>query len=242
MRYVAVTAAVLGSAFFLAPSSPVSLTDASNFNNVIKTPAVQTVEPRIASANVMQAAAPVEKAAEVKKVVVEPGDHLTKIAAENETTYRRVYDANPSVNDPDLIYPGQELRIPPAEEVLTPRPVPENAPPAVKTEAAAPAATAKPYAAPAVPRAKASAPAAAVAGGSVWDKLAACESGGNWAINTGNGYYGGLQFTLSTWQSVGGSGYPHQASREEQIARGQILQARSGWGQWPACTAKLGLR
>jgi hypothetical protein len=75
----------------------------------------------------------------------------------------------------------------------------------------------------------------------VWDRLAQCESGGNWSINTGNGYYGGLQFTLSTWRSLGGSGYPNQASRSEQIARAQALQARSGWGQWPACAAKLGL-
>ena len=79
-------------------------------------------------------------------------------------------------------------------------------------------------------------------GGTVWDSLAQCESGGNWAINTGNGYYGGLQFSAATWRSVGGSGLPHQHSREEQIKRGQILQARAGWGQWPSCSAKLGLR
>lgn len=78
-------------------------------------------------------------------------------------------------------------------------------------------------------------------GNTVWDRLAECESGGNWAINTGNGYYGGLQFTLSSWSAVGGSGYPHQASREEQILRGQRLQALQGWGAWPACSAKLGL-
>ena len=79
-------------------------------------------------------------------------------------------------------------------------------------------------------------------GNSVWDSLAKCESGGNWATNTGNGYYGGLQFSAATWRSVGGSGLPHQNSREEQIKRGKILQARAGWGQWPHCTAKLGLR
>ena len=85
--------------------------------------------------------------------------------------------------------------------------------------------------------------AANFAGGStVWDSLAQCESGGNWAINTGNGYYGGLQFSASTWRAVGGSGLPHQHSREEQIKRGQILQARAGWGQWPHCSARLGLR
>lgn len=73
-----------------------------------------------------------------------------------------------------------------------------------------------------------------------WDRLARCESGGNWSINSGNGYYGGLQFSLATWQGVGGSGYPHENSREEQIRRGQILQARAGWGQWPHCARTLG--
>ncbi len=75
-----------------------------------------------------------------------------------------------------------------------------------------------------------------------WDAVAQCESSGNWAINTGNGYYGGLQFSLSTWRAYGGSGYPHQNSRAEQIAIAEKLQAAAGWGQWPACSAKLGLR
>jgi len=78
--------------------------------------------------------------------------------------------------------------------------------------------------------------------GSVWDKLAQCESGGNWSINTGNGYYGGLQFSLSTWRAYGGSGMPHEASREEQIRIAKKVQASDGWGAWPACTSKLGLR
>ena len=73
-----------------------------------------------------------------------------------------------------------------------------------------------------------------------WDRMAQCESGGNWAMNSGNGYYGGLQFSLATWRNVGGTGYPHQASRAEQIKRGQILQARAGWGQWPHCARQLG--
>ena len=59
-------------------------------------------------------------------------------------------------------------------------------------------------------------------------------------MNSGNGYYGGLQFSLSTWRNVGGAGYPHQASKAEQIKRGQILQARAGWGQWPHCARQLG--
>jgi hypothetical protein len=75
----------------------------------------------------------------------------------------------------------------------------------------------------------------------VWDKLARCESGGNWSINTGNGYYGGLQFSLGSWRAVGGHGYPHRASRAEQIRKGRRLKARQGWGAWPSCSRKLGL-
>ncbi|MTV25110.1 hypothetical protein FTX61_06720 [Nitriliruptoraceae bacterium ZYF776] len=76
----------------------------------------------------------------------------------------------------------------------------------------------------------------------VWDRLARCESGGNWSINTGNGYYGGLQFSLSSWRAVGGSGYPHQASKLEQIERAERLRAQQGWGAWPSCSRQLGLR
>ena len=75
-----------------------------------------------------------------------------------------------------------------------------------------------------------------------WDRLAQCEAGGNWAINTGNGYYGGLQFSLSSWRGAGGTGRPDQASRETQIAIGQNLQRSAGWGSWPGCTRKLGYR
>ncbi len=79
-------------------------------------------------------------------------------------------------------------------------------------------------------------------GSTVWDSLAQCESGGNWAINTGNGYYGGLQFNLGTWRAYGGSGYPHQNSREAQIAVAERLRAATGgYGSWPGCSAKLGL-
>jgi hypothetical protein len=79
-------------------------------------------------------------------------------------------------------------------------------------------------------------------GNSVWDALAQCESGGNWAINTGNGYYGGLQFSLSTWQSYGGAGYPHQQSREYQISIAEKVRAATGgYGSWPHCSQSLGL-
>ena len=85
----------------------------------------------------------------------------------------------------------------------------------------------------------------AVADGSVWDAIAQCESNGNWSINTGNGFSGGLQFAPSTWAGLGGTEYAPeawQATREQQIAVAQKVQAAQGWGAWPACTAKLGLR
>jgi peptidoglycan hydrolase-like protein with peptidoglycan-binding domain len=72
-------------------------------------------------------------------------------------------------------------------------------------------------------------------------KLRACESGGNNQTNTGNGYYGAYQFALATWRGLGYSGYPHQASPATQDEAVRKLQARSGWGQWPACSRKYGL-
>lgn len=85
----------------------------------------------------------------------------------------------------------------------------------------------------------------AVSDGSVWDSIAQCESGGNWAINTGNGYHGGLQFSPSTWNAHGGqeyAPYAYMATREQQIAVAERVKASQGWGAWPACTSRLGLR
>jgi LysM repeat protein len=73
-----------------------------------------------------------------------------------------------------------------------------------------------------------------------WDALAQCEASGNWAANTGNGYYGGLQFTQQTWNAYGGQGNPANASREQQIAVAERVLAGQGPQAWPACTAKLG--
>lgn len=75
----------------------------------------------------------------------------------------------------------------------------------------------------------------------VWESIAKCETNGNWSENTGNGYFGGLQFSQSAWNSVGGVGNPAQASKDEQITRGKMLQKMRGWGVWGACAAKLGL-
>lgn len=88
------------------------------------------------------------------------------------------------------------------------------------------------------------APAASAAPDSDWDRLAHCESGGNWSINTGNGFYGGLQFGAATWNGYGGqefAPYAHQATREQQIYVAEKVLAGQGWGAWPACSARLGL-
>lgn len=85
----------------------------------------------------------------------------------------------------------------------------------------------------------------AVTSGSVWDRLAMCESGGRWAYNGSSGYDGGLQFSPGTWTAYKLSGYPAyawQASREQQIAVAERVLASQGWGAWPACSSKLGLR
>jgi nucleoid-associated protein YgaU len=74
-----------------------------------------------------------------------------------------------------------------------------------------------------------------------WDRLAQCESSGNWHIDTGNGYYGGLQFNMSTWRAHGGSGNPAGASKATQIGVAERVLHSQGWGAWPACSSRLGL-
>ncbi|WP_432188160.1 transglycosylase family protein [Streptomyces sp. Tue6028] len=84
---------------------------------------------------------------------------------------------------------------------------------------------------------------AAAADSGVWDRIAQCESGGNWHINTGNGYYGGLQFSAGTWRAYGGTAYASradQASRSAQIAVATKVQRAQGWGAWPTCAARAG--
>ncbi|WP_018598774.1 resuscitation-promoting factor [Mycobacterium sp. 155] len=84
-----------------------------------------------------------------------------------------------------------------------------------------------------------------IANGSTWDALAQCEAGGNWGINTGNGFYGGVQFDQNTWERQGGLRYAARAdlaTREEQIAIATVTQARQGWGAWPVCSGRIGAR
>ncbi len=80
--------------------------------------------------------------------------------------------------------------------------------------------------------------------GVTWDALARCESTGNWGINSGNGYFGGIQFDQGTWERQGGLKYAPRAdmaTREEQIAIAEVTRARQGWGAWPACTSRIGV-
>ncbi|MEV0323383.1 transglycosylase family protein [Streptomyces sp. NPDC050658] len=84
---------------------------------------------------------------------------------------------------------------------------------------------------------------AGAADSGVWDRIAQCESGGNWHINTGNGYYGGLQFSGSTWRAYGGGAYAataDKASKAQQIAVATKVQRAQGWGAWPTCSARAG--
>ena len=163
------------------------------------------------------------------KHVVKAGESLAGIAkAAKLSSWRPVYDLNKSIPHPDLIYPGQKLVIPAKGEKVKHRPLP--APTVFRAmsqeRSPAPASSGRPVA----------------VGGSVWDRLAQCESGGNWSTNTGNGYSGGLQFSPGTWRANGGSGSAHNASRAEQIRVAQNVQASQGWGAWPACSSRLGLR
>jgi hypothetical protein len=107
--------------------------------------------------------------------------------------------------------------------VVTPKTAPEPAPAPAPAPAAAPAASGGGYA------------------GGVWAALRNCESSGNYAENTGNGFYGAYQFLPSTWWGLGYTGYPNDASPAVQDQAAMQLQVRSGWGQWPECARKLGL-
>ena len=166
-----------------------------------------------------------------------------------DNAFKRLWDANPQLSAIWLERPGITIRIPVCGTELKRRTLPKPPPPPEpepeeETGAEEPAEAAETAPAPEPepePEPKPKPQAASVPYG-VWDRLAECESGGDWSINTGNGYYGGLQFSESSWHAVGGTGLPHQHSREEQIKRGKKLQAIQGWGAWPACSAKLGLR
>jgi len=151
-----------------------------------------------------------------EQLTVQSGDTLSELAQDHglgSSEWGDIVAANPALASDRQLQPGQVLVIPSADGPYRARPSRYDAPKA-----------------PDEPQ------------DTVWDRLAECESGGNWSINTGNGYYGGIQFSLSSWRAVGGSGYPHHHSRETQIEMGERLKAQQGWGAWPACSRKLGLR
>ena len=152
--------------------------------------------------------------------------HVNALAAEDAVPLARVRRSEPA----------RPARLEPTAPTTTVTVPPATLPPTTVPPTTVPPTTVPPTTAP---------PPAPVYGDpydyATWDQLASCESGGNWAIDTGNGYYGGLQFTLESWQGVGGpAGYPHQFSRETQIAMAIRLWESQGWGAWPSCSASLG--
>jgi LysM repeat protein len=148
-----------------------------------------------------------------------------------------IAQANPAVVSPNLIYPEQSLLVPDAAAGAPPAPAadPKPAQTALGTSQRATAH------APIVHVSTASAPVFAGSSlGGIWACIRQHESGGNYATNTGNGYYGAYQFALPTWRSLGGTGLPSNAPSSVQDALAQKLQARSGWGQWPVTSRACG--
>jgi LysM repeat protein len=174
---------------------------------------------------------------------IRPGDTLSAIAARaygSAADWPAIWWANRrQAPDPDMITTGQRLALPSSHQVP-----PWLARAALAASAAArPAPAAPAGAAPADPPAPAPAasPAPASSGGANWSAIAACESGGNWAASTGNGFYGGLQFTQQTWLANGGGRYASSANlatSAQQIAVAQNVLASQGIGAWPVCGAR----
>lgn len=164
-----------------------------------------------------------------KKHIVASGESLSSIAtAHTLPSWRTLWDANLQLQNPDQLNIGQEITVPTGAVPERPLPAGYGAP--------APAPVAQPVQQP-VAAAKA-APArrvtpAAPASGDVFARIRAKESGGNYAANTGNGYYGAYQFDLGTWRGVGGSGLPSNASPAEQDMRAKMLYDRRGCSPWP---------
>jgi LysM repeat protein len=173
---------------------------------------------------------------------IRPGDTLSQIAARtygSAADWPALWWANRrQVPDPDLITAGQRLALPSSHPV--PPWLARAALAATAAARPAPSARAAATAAPAAP-ASASSTASASPGGVNWSAIAACESGGNWATNTGNGFYGGLQFTEQTWLANGGGRYASSANLAtpaQQIAVAQNVLASQGIGAWPVCGAR----
>lgn len=180
-----------------------------------------------------------EGAAIESTYTVQQGDYLAQIASQHGISdWRVLYTVNSDqIDNPNVLLVGQELAIPANPAAVDVQAVST----ATSSQPEPQASTQSTGQASASPAPQAS----QTASNSVWDRLAQCESSGNWSINTGNGYYGGLQFHPQTWAAYGGEAYAsnaHLASRAQQIAIAERVLAGQGWGAWPACSAELGLR
>ena len=176
---------------------------------------------------------------------------VTRVLTEERTYKQLVPPPVKKVRDPRLPIGSEVVEDPgaPGEQIVTFRVTLANGQEADRKQLAAqevtPARPARIRVGERGSSAKGSSPRYTTTGTTVWDQLARCESGGNWAANSGNGYYGGLQFDKATWSANGGNQYapyPNQASREEQIEIAQrVRNARGNYHAWPTCSAQVGL-
>lgn len=166
-----------------------------------------------------------------KTYTVQPGDNLSGIATtEQLSSWQPLWDANPGLSDPDLIYPSQQLTVPTSP--TTPRPLPDGYVSADTNVGAGNGGASGGVAVGSYTQPVRAANYAAGAGG-LFARIRQREAGGNYAENTDNGFYGAYQFTIGTWESVGGHGLPSDASPAEQDMRAQTLYNERGCSPWP---------
>ncbi len=178
-----------------------------------------------------------------QRYTVRAGDTLAKIAAAQDVDggWRALYRDNQQLNDPDVIFAGQRL--------LIPGPGPYSPVSSAPSSTESSTETSAPRTSSAASRSSSSSSSSSTSSSApssgVWYQLAECESGGDWSINTGNGFSGGLQFHPDTWVNHGGTAYAsaaYLASPAQQIAVAEKVLDSQGWGAWPACSDALGLR
>src|SRR5215831_3593177 len=237
-RFIFFAAAALGGSFCLvtpAHAMPVSPDGpiAPHRSTLVLT---SDPPPRVITKVVHRAQPP-----KLAKVTVIAGDSLTAIGSRTHRTWEQLAGYN-HVANPNLIYVGDVLTVPPASyvppQIVLPTSAPPSPPPA-PTHYSAPVRTYTP-----------SAPVAQYSGGTgggaftgVWACIAQHESGGNPSTNTGNGFYGGLQFTEGTWLANGGTGNPANASAAEQqrVANNVVAASGGSYGAWPNTSAMCGV-
>jgi LysM repeat protein len=180
-------------------------------------------------------APPPKVAAPLPRVTIAPGDSLSAIGARTSRTWEQLAAYN-HVPNPNLVYAGQVLVIPPANyvPVAVPNPTPQPTPVAQVSSNTGSGPTHRYSYTPA-------STSSGSAGSGVWGCIAQHESGGNAATNTGNGYYGAFQDTIGSWRAGGGGpGLPSDYSYAEQLAVNQRIQAQQGWGAWPTTSSMCG--